>query len=607
MTTINDLLNKPVKLDLKIKSNETKNPDSKKPKSTHDLLFRSGVTKRKAEIAERQQKKLQEKSFKLSKENSSELGQIVNLNLPDSLMDDGIVLDEYQQKAVEGLEFEKYGCLIGQAGVGKTTTSKALINRLIKNIPTIDLNTARMENVRSSIPEQNVAVCIVSFMGKAVQQIKRALPAEYHPLCNTIHATLGYAPVMEERLDEKTGEHYEMKVFRPQFTANNKLPFKLCVIDESGSVPVYLFNELVEALPEDCRIILMGDLNQLPPVTGRSVLGFAITKWPTFVLSKIHRQKGGEANPIIENSNRIIQGKKPLPHPQKFIIKTIPDSAFEAFQHSTAIIQTLYKKDLFNPMEDAFIVPQNIDTLGQVAFNEKLTRFFNPTKLIDNIPINPPIVITAGWKHVTFAVGDKVMITANNRDLGLTNGMIGVVKEIEPNSKFKGDAIADQVITNLSSENFELDLSNLAEEITAQEKAPEEVEEKERQASHSMHVKFQNVDDLVEFATAGSFTQVIHSYAMTCHKSQGSEYNTVVLLVHSANLIMLTREWLYTAVTRAKERVVILTNHRGLTHAVNRQLIKGKTIEEKAERFIKLSGKADTVMPSLGEPEKLNK
>lgn len=602
--SLKDLLNKskskePISLKL--------NTPQKEPHK-RGLLFGTGLTARKAERAGKQQEKLQQESFKLSDDNKEEFGELVNLNLPDSLMDDGIVLDEYQSAAVNGLEFEKYGCLIGQAGVGKTTTAKALINRLIKTIPIVDLNKARVENQRSNESIPNAAVCIVSFMGKAVQQIKRALPVEYHPLCGTIHSTLGYAPEFETRIDEETGENREVKVFRPTFTALNKLPFKLCVIDEGGSVPINLFNELVAALPSDCRIIIMGDLNQLPPVTGRSVLGFAITEWPTFVLSKIHRQKGGDANPIIENADRIIKGMKPLSDSKKFLIKQVPDSAFEAFQHTMATVQTLHKKGIFDPLTDAFIVPQNVETLGQEAFNEKLVNYFNPVKKIDNVPVNPRIIITAGWKHATFAVGDKIMATANDRDLGITNGMIGVVKEIIPNLKFKGDAIADQVTLGSDADlgSFTMDLTNLHDEIKEAEKEEADEEDaKERAASHTMVVKYQNMDDVVRYSSAGSFGRVKHSYAITCHKSQGSEYPTVIVLVHSSNLGMLNREWLYTAITRAKERVIILTNHRGMTHAVNRQQIKGKTIEEKAKRFIALSKGGDAELPELGEPVKV--
>jgi len=120
-----------------------------------------------------------------------------------------------------------------------------------------------------------------------------------------------------------------------------------------------------------------------------------------------------------------------------------------------------------------------------------------------------------------------------------------------------------------------------------------------------MKVLFQNVKEPVFFESAGDFRKVVHSYAMTGHKSQGSEYPTVVILVHSANLIMLTREWLYTVVTRAKERVILLTNNRGIVQAINRQLLKGKTIEEKAQQFIKLSGKEDTTLPILAEPTEI--
>ena len=584
--------------DLLNKSNETKHKPIIK-KQTGQTIFGTGITKRKAEQAERDIEKQQAKSYEFGKEHREELEGIIDLNLPSNLTDDSIQLDKSQLAAVLGLQHQKYGCLIGQAGVGKTTVVKEILNRILPTIPTIDLNQNRLENHQSDTKDLNIAVGFVSFMGKAVQQIKRALPQEYHELCNTIHSTLGYAPEFMDKLDPETNETRQVKVFRPQFTKHNKLNLKLVVVDEAGSVPIYLWNELIEACPDDCRFILIGDLNQLPPVTGRSVLGFAITQWPTFVLDTIHRQAAD--NPIIANADKIIHGRRPIKDDKKFVIMDLPDSAFAAFQKSCAVIQQLHKKGLFNPLEDAFIVPQNKDTLGQVAFNEKLVRYFNPTREIEGIPINPPVVITAGYHHHTFAIGDKVMITSNDREKGLTNGMIGVVEEIAPNQRFKGEAIAEQILTGLRSDEI-IDLSNLTEEIDAQENVKDEVEESERQASHSMRVKFQNVDEPIYFESAGSYQKIIHSYAMTGHKSQGSEYPTVVILVHSANLIMLTREWLYTVTTRAKERVILLTNQRGITQAVNRQLIKGKTIPEKAQQFIKLSGKEDTTMPELPEP-----
>ena len=120
-----------------------------------------------------------------------------------------------------------------------------------------------------------------------------------------------------------------------------------------------------------------------------------------------------------------------------------------------------------------------------------------------------------------------------------------------------------------------------------------------------MTVQFQNRDEEVVFETAGAFKKITHAYAFTCHKAQGGEYPVVVILVHSANLRMLTREWLYTAITRAQDRVILLCNQRGLTHAVNSQKIKGKTIAEKAEQFLALQDKEDTKLPILPEPEEI--
>ena len=572
-------------------------------KQAQQAIRGSGITKRKGLAAEKYNEKMQAKSYILKDEQKDKIKQIIDLQLPSTLTNTTIILDETQQAAVNGMEFQKYGCIIGEAGTGKTTGVLATLTKILPTIPTIDLNQNRLESYQTNTKDLNIAVAFVSFMGKVTQQMKRTLPEEYHEICNTAHSTMGYAPEYVEKLNVETNETRQVKVFRPQFTKFNQLNLKLVVVDEAGSMPIYLWNELVEACPADCRFILIGDLNQLPPVTGRSVLGFAISKWPTFVLNTIHRQTAN--NPIIANAHRIIKGRRPIKDSKKFIIMDMPDSAFKTFTKTCAVIQTLHGKGLFNPLEDAFIVPQNKDTLGQVAFNEKLVRYFNPIRKLDGIPLNPPIVITAGYHYHTFAVGDKVMLTANDREKGLTNGMIGIIQEITPNHRFKGEAIAEQVLTSLKSDEI-IDLSNLTEEITAQENVKDKLEESERQASHTMLVKMQNVKEPVCFESAGSYQKICHAYAMTGHKSQGSEYPTVVILVHSANLIMLSREWLYTVVTRAKERVILLINQRGITQAINRQLLKGKTIQEKAKEFIKLSGKDDTSMPNLPDPEKLS-
>jgi exodeoxyribonuclease V alpha subunit len=127
----------------------------------------------------------------------------------------------------------------------------------------------------------------------------------------------------------------------------------------------------------------------------------------------------------------------------------------------------------------------------------------------------------------------------------------------------------------------------------------------QRASSHVVTAVFNNgTEDLeVTFSTAGQYRTLCHAYAMTCHKMQGSEARTVVIVCHSANARMLTREWLYTAATRAKFRVVILANDRGLQKAIQRQEIKGKTIADKIKTYTQFDIDPDEPKPNFPEPK----
>jgi exodeoxyribonuclease V alpha subunit len=570
------------------------------------LLFGTGITQKVAQKAEREAEKLAQlqAESKLQEQPQPPVVVLRDHELPDDLMG-AIELDHDQQKALEGVLHQQYAVVDGPAGVGKTTLTKAMVKALESTTPTVDLNRARTERYQTNKPDFNVAVCFCAFTGRAVQQIKRALPREYHPMCDTIHATLGYRPVEEDYFDKEKDEWRVRKIFRPTFTAANKLPYKICIVDEAGMVPIYLWNELIAALPSDCRIILVGDINQLPPVQGRSVLGFAMLKWPTYTLTKIHRTAADNA--IIQNAHKILNGRLPVADNKTFFMVEMPSGSIETLKKTISIIQHMHQGNKFDPFTDGLIVPQNKSMIGQVELNHSLVQYFNQIKYTDGVPTNPRTLIKAGFATVNYAVGDKVMLLNNERPLGLTNGMMGVVQQIKLNSQFRGEAITNRMHASLDGD---FDLDNLAdelEEIEAEEAAASDSEEeRERQASHIMRVKFQNVDEEVEFSTAGAFRKLAHAYAFTCHKSQGGEYPTVVVLLHSANIKMLTREWLYTAVTRAKTRVILLHNRRGLIHAINTQRIKGNTVEAKARAFNALLDNADTSLPDLPEPREID-
>ncbi len=595
---------KPVaKQDFKTLFSKAKKPETKKP----DILHGTGLTKK---LVAKEQTALKKEviaptNANLLKALKTNIDAIETTPIPVLAIEtpSAIEWDKWQLIALEGIRKQKYSCLIGAAGTGKTTVTKQIVKEIETRVPTIDLNRAKIGKYDK--PDYNIAIAFCAFTGRAVQQMKRALPKEYHPLCHTIHATLGYAPTTEEFFDKKSNEWKNKLVFRPTFTAANKLPFKVIIIDEGGMVPVQLFNELRAALTDDCRIIIIGDINQLPPVQGRSVLGFAMINWPTYTLEHIHRQAAD--NPIIANAHAILHGKYPKKDTAKFAIKTLPDGSIKAFQHIIGYIQQLSKHGIFDPLRDALIVPQNKSTIGQVALNERLVHYFNPqTKTEEGAILNKRYIITAGYEHVTYAVGDKIMLLQNDRDRGLTNGMTGVVVDIKLNGMFAGDR-SDHAMAEKFTGSFGVDdLKGIEDSVTSFSKEESE-DESQRQASHIMTVRFGGADDGIEvpFSTVGQFKKVTLAYAFTCHKSQGGEYPVVVIVVHASNMRMLTREWLYTAVTRAQEKVILLCNDRGLAQAINTQRIKGRTVKEKAEQFIALQDRNDVTLPDLPEPEEI--
>jgi len=585
-----------------------------KKESKLDVLHGSGFTSRKAKQADADlnQREAAAQHIIADSEAIRETQSSDPIVLSAPVPSD-ITWDESQLAAIEGLQYEQFGCLIGAAGTGKTTVTKELVARLqgtISLMRTVDALPPHLRDkdahTSSGSNSQSVAIAFCAFTGRATEQLKKALPPEYHGLCSTIHSLLGYMPEMEPWFNEDDKMWQERKVFRPSFTAANKLPHKIILIDETGMLPILLWNELVAAMTPDCRVIMIGDINQLPPVQGRSVLGFAMLKWPTFTLETIHRQAAD--NPIIANAHRILQGLSPKQYPGQFEIKAISDGSQKAFGQVTMFMKQLYGNGEFDPVTDAFIVPQNKGQLGQVSFNESFVQAFNPSR---EDGTNRREIIRAGRTNPMLAVNDKVMLLQNDRERNLTNGMTGMITAINMNGKYRGDHHSQMDDFDFESTDASFDLNDIEAELKSDvviSVAPEEEEdENKRQASHVVTVEFQAgaTTKSVQFSTSGQFAKLTHAYAFTCHKSQGGEYPTVVIVCHSANGIMLNREWLYTAITRAQGRIILLCNDRGISKAIRVQTIKGTTVAEKAQSFLDLQDRSDTKMPELAEPYNL--
>ena len=271
----------------------------------------------------------------------------MNLELPKNLVDENIQLDPSQQMALEGMMKEQYACLIGAAGTGKTTTIKALLQRIMET-------------------EKNPSLAFVAFTGRAVPQIKRTLPEEFHANCDTIHGLLEYAPVYVERVDDN-GELRSVRIFEPQRTAMNPLNITHLFIDEMGMLGIDLSDKLFDALTPQTKVYGIGDINQLPPVQGRSMMGFAMLKWPTFELNRVHRT---EENAIIDGAWNILHGKMPEKAEGKVVTMRVHDGSLEAFQQTIGVIQKLHQNGTFEPLRDGLIVPQNVGNIGvKISFD----------------------------------------------------------------------------------------------------------------------------------------------------------------------------------------------------------------------------------------------
>lgn len=527
-----------------------------------------------------------------------------------------IVLDESQFAALAGMLHNQCSILIGAAGTGKTTLEKMLIEALAKIVKVIDMRETKFvtiegpdgkpmrvkESAKSGTVKQEMpSIATMAYTGRATQQMKRALPEIWHRTTTTIHAGLGYAPEFEEveqwdtisrRMEIRT-----RRVFRPSFGEHAKLPYTVYIFDEASMIPIPLWNEFIAASNPTDRIVLIGDIHQLPPTHGKSVLGYAMRKWPVFELTHIHRQAAGNA--IIMNAHRVLQGK-PLENAENFHIigtegKTLaPGGGTDMKTYILKVVQQLHGLGRYDPYRDAIIVPQNKGMIGINELNPMLVTMFNPERKENGVVVNKRTHIHTGTEAVFFALGDKVMITSNINTVEppITNGMIGVIESLNINGRY--DMKRAQVNLSGDEDDFgldeplEIDMDSVMIDMAANDEAEDKKDDDskdQRQASHVLTIKFESGQTYAA-STAGDFRRIVHGYASTCHKSQGGEYPNVIIVCHSANAVMLSQEWLYTAITRARQNVYLIGNTKGINQALKRQMIKGHSLSEKIRSYI---------------------
>lgn len=393
----------------------------------------------------------------------------------------GIRLDERQREAVRQAACHGLFILTGGPGTGKTTTINALLRYF---------------------EGEELAIQLAAPTGRAANRMTEATGWE----AQTIHRLLELSGTLEE---SSAGMHFERNEQDP-------LEADVVIIDEMSMMDIYLMHALLVALSVGTRLILVGDVDQLPSVGPGNVLRDIIASeaFPVVELKRIFRQAG--KSDIVVNAHKINRGEQvELSNKSRDFFFLERQEAILVLRVVIALIQEKLPRYVHaDPMEIQVLTPMRKGVLGVEQLNPFLQKYLNPPDASKK---------EKEYGHTLFRQGDKVMQIKNDYQLeweirgaygiaaekgvGVFNGDIGRVREI---NEFAG------------SMTVEFDQGRYVE------------------------YSFKQLDEL-ELA-----------YAVTIHKSQGSEYPAVVIPLLTGPQMLMNRNLLYTAVTRAKKCVTLV-------------------------------------------------
>ncbi len=308
--------------------------------------------------------------------------------------------------------------------------------------------------------------------------------------------------------------------FRFQRGEDNPLAAQVVIIDEASMMDLLLFYSLLKAVPPGCRLVLIGDVDQLPSVGAGNVLRDIINSGvvPCVRLSTIFRQ--ARESMIVVNAHRVNRGEFPIINRKQkdflFIKEEDPEKVAQRIVELCR--ERLPRLASFDPLEEIQVLsPMRRTKVGVERLNQLLQQELNP-------PARHKTEVVIGG--VTFRLGDKVMQIRNNYEKEVFNGDMGRITHIDPE---EGEIVVCYP-----------ELSSLQE----------------------ISYDFTELDDLVL------------SYAVSVHKSQGSEYPVIIMPVITQHYILLQRNLLYTGITRAKRMVVLVGTPKALAIAVGNNKVE---------------------------------
>ena len=392
----------------------------------------------------------------------------------------GMSYDDIQADAIRQAATAKVMVLTGGPGTGKTTTTHGII---------------------SAYKAYGLKILLAAPTGRAAKRMTEATGME----AKTIHRLLECKPPEGYQKNEE-----------------NPLEGDVLIIDECSMIDIILMNSLLKAIPPTMRLIMVGDIDQLPSVGAGNVLRDIIDSmsFPVIRLTRIFRQ--AQSSRIVMNAHRINEGKMPD-------ISNGKDTDFFFMENEDAdavageivkLVQTnlpnYYHVDrsqiqVLTPMQRGVVGATNLNLALQEALNPVDEEIFMRGR--GKVMMPKPCLRRSGF---CYRAQDKVMQIKNNYDKEVFNGDIGIIESVDDTDR--------TLVVNFDGRSVEYDVTELDE--------------------------------------------LVHAYATTIHKAQGSEYPIVVMPVLMNHYIMLQRNLIYTGITRAKKILVIVGTKKALSYAV---------------------------------------
>ncbi|MBO5015923.1 MAG: ATP-dependent RecD-like DNA helicase [Bacteroidaceae bacterium] len=397
------------------------------------------------------------------------------LNIEEISKSTGIEYDEVQIQAIKQAIDSKVMVLTGGPGTGKTTTTQGII---------------------AALKSMGLRILLAAPTGRASKRMSEATGME----AKTIHRLLEYNPKDGYKRNDE-----------------NPLEGDALIVDECSMIDIVLMNNLMKAIPTSMRLVLVGDIDQLPSVGAGNVLRDIIDseRIPVIRLTRIFRQ--AQSSRIVMSAHAINQGRFPDTSNGKetdFFFMQIEEPEMVA-ENIVKLVKERLPKAYKQPISNIQVLtPMQRGVVGASNLNISLQAALNPSQLALN---------RGGY---SFNINDRVMQLRNNYDKEVFNGDLGYVSQV-----------------NMEDRTLQVDFDG-------------------------KYVEYE-VSELDELTLA---------YATTIHKSQGSEYPIVVMPVLMTHYVMLQRNLIYTGITRAKKICVLLGTKKALSFAIrNMSVLKRNT------------------------------